>query len=129
MSERTNYEIDDYEILSVAPTNDFVAVYVDEGLDGQCDLIANRVDAIGLVRITRRYVEGVKGYHYDEEIDDPDTWTEIAGLELIDGTWERCEEACNFAGLMRVGDDISRFNSLIDKRYRDKLRKPLITGL
>jgi hypothetical protein len=106
VSKVTDWSYEEYELLQVVLTREFEAVYAGEkDGDGLHPLTSWRVDAIGVARVTTRYVVGEIGKRIHRVVRKT-VVNEIVGLEFEDGYWQVCNEASNFAGLMKSGGDI-----------------------
>lgn len=112
-----------YELLSFQLTDQFVAVFAEVADDGLTDLFPLPLDAIGLARITTRFVEGVRGIdgHW-RETEDPDIYNNLVGLQLEDGYWLIANEWDNFSGIAKAGAQIADTHGCLDRNNFRKLR-------
>jgi hypothetical protein len=95
------------------PVENHEAVFADKQADGSCRLISNPIDLLALANATTKWWRGHPGKVYD-------THTErvVVGVEMVEGTFQICQEADNFAGLCRAGDDISRATWFLKPEYK-----------
>ena len=118
------WEYTDYEILQIVPTNEYRAVYCIEE-DGKASLQAWAIDALAVAKATTRFMRrpsDAKSFVAGRDCQDPDTRNEVVGVNLADGFWEVCNQVANFAGLCRVGQDISQCTGELRPEYLDKLK-------
>lgn len=98
----------DYEILQVVPAAGYVAVYIQtRSEDGARYLSAEPIHLLAVVRVAEKTWEypnniGRPGRIVSEE----PARTEVVGIDLSDGYFQVCNEACNLAGYARDGEDI-----------------------
>lgn len=95
------------ELLSITPTNDFHAVFIDDEPYGAGTkrLITNRVDAIGIAKVCTYKYSHYEGWAFPEK-ELLSTQNEIVHLALENkygGGWSIQEDAGNFAGVIRIG--------------------------
>jgi hypothetical protein len=111
-----------FEILQFQLTNDFVAVYADKAEDGFVDLDAIPVQAIGLAKLTTKYLERTSEKAKWEEWSEPEFRNEMVGLELDEGSWHVSNESENFAGICKSGSDITKAIGELIGKYHGKFR-------
>ena len=111
-----------YELMSLTPVTGYVAVFVQDADDGAAYLETESVDAVGLANVTTHFHELPPGWKTSREHRERETEVEPVTLILMDGGWEICEEAFNFAGLARSGNDITKVNSQLNYSYLKRLR-------
>jgi hypothetical protein len=116
-------EATEYKVLSFQLTRDFVAVFAEEAPDGLVDLEAQSIDAVGVARVTRRmFLVDESGAEVIGHEREPDVITDVVGLWLADGYFQIVNESSNFAGLARVGDDISQATGCLEGSLLRRLR-------
>ena len=110
------FETKDFEILNVSQCNGILAVYAedDESNPGMHKLVAYPVNFIAVAKVTIRHMKD-KG-SYVRECEPATVRNEVIGIELIEGWFAPCEEACNFAGYCMEGEDISKAVGMLDIR-------------
>lgn len=100
------YEVTYYELKQICLTQEFQGVWFS---DEKQELFADVLDAIGLAeestRVFSRDGNVVENY--------PPTM-EVVGLVVLDGLWDIVNEAANYAGMCRVGEDISEATGHLD---------------
>lgn len=106
------WQFDEFQLLQVTPCHKMLAVYAmeDESQPGKHKLEAYPIHFIAVAKVTTRFLERPKSapkYTCGMEYQKPDVRNDIVGLDLVDGLFEVCNEASNFAGYCREGDDIS----------------------
>lgn len=122
MSDRQRWETTKYELLSVQPTDRFVAIYAIVADDGLCDLETRPIHAVGIAKVITRYYRG--NFTDKVEIREPEISQDIVGLMLREGYFQIVNEDSNFGGLMGLGGNIyeslgylkSEFSNLRDDR-------------
>lgn len=117
------WSMTDYEILSFELTAQFVAVFAEKGDDGITDLFSEPIQAIGLAKVTTQHVEGIRGKGVMRDIDEPDIRNELIALQLRDGYWQIANDASNFSGVAKVGDDISTATGYLNRMEYRTLRR------
>lgn len=98
---------DSYELLQIAPVSGVEAIYaVAQEVDGSAILDSWPIDAIGVAKVTTRYFEYPDVYDgTSREYKKPTFSREVVGLQLNEGWYSVCNEADNFAGLMKTGQN------------------------
>lgn len=82
-----------YELVTFTPTREFVAVYHTGPLPPGRRLWTWPLDGVGLARVTEPgRLDGAPR-------------VEVVGLLLTEGAWEVANEAANYCGMCRPGDD------------------------
>jgi hypothetical protein len=109
------WTVTDYEILSVAPTDRFEAVYlIDDAIE------VSPVDAIAAVKVIERRLarppgspRGTSG----EEVS-RDEYNDVVGIELDgSGSFVVSNEASNFLGLVRKGEDPNSLRPFVPETF------------
>lgn len=96
--------MDVYEIRQLIPVSDYEAVYSHTHGDGEPKTFTrNRIEFIG-VAMTKVLDDGI--WRND--------WRAIVGIELCDGSFHICNEADNFEGFVRCGEELSCEHKRID---------------
>jgi len=124
MSKVTNVDV--YQLVQIMPADGYVAVFAveDLGSPGDYRLAPVPVDCLGLASITTETHEEIQ---IDEDVrllspgQKFGPVTEVVGLILEEGEWQIANEAENFAGLARSGEDISSVTWSLDPVYKDNL--------
>ena len=97
-----------YKILQVVPCEGVFAVYAieDEANPGKFNLDKEPIKFLALVEITTEHYVTVN--ETSTRVTQTDTDNDVVGLTLLpEGWFEVCNQADNFAGYCREGDDIS----------------------
>ena len=106
------WEYDQYELLSITPCENVLAVYAEEDTEeeGMFKLAAYPIRFLATAKRTTRFRQkpknsppGTVGMEYAE----PDVENVVVGLELENGWFSVCNEMDNFAGYCFRGEDIS----------------------
>jgi hypothetical protein len=115
-SERTCYG----QILQISPVTGYFAVFAyDAEEKGKYKLEADRIDALGVAEVNI--------FHYRREGEgwivtrEEKASNEVVGLALYGGCFEIVNSACNFAGLLREGEDIRHAIDCLEFKYLDNL--------
>jgi len=112
-----------HKLLSFQLTNDYVGVFAEEVSRGVFELVPRSIQAIGLAESTTTYFERLKKDHRNKrEYRKPDVWVQVVTLWLFDGEWEICESFDNFAGVCKIGDDITKATGHLQYEYRLKIK-------
>lgn len=111
----------DYRILQIMPGDGYLVVYAMEK-DGKTYLESRPCEMLAVVDVTtvdyRRH-KSAKLSDY-EEIEKNES-SDVAALCLSGGWWEVCNQDSNYAGMCRVGEDISEVTGYLTRDYLKKL--------
>lgn len=112
-----------FSLLSVTPTQDFLAVLYDVD---ENRLYSWTADAIGVAKVKTVTCQcpvdslGNRDFDRTEEVE-VDFHREAVTLSLCDNELHVDREFDNYAGMCRVGDDISKVTAHLDMKYGDRL--------
>lgn len=129
------WEYDSYEIRQIVLTTEYQAVYAEEDKNGDCTLRAYPLDALGVATVSRHFLRRsitdrpAKKYQPGEEYQPPDITQDIVGLDLADGYFQVVQDANNFAGIARKGEDINQATGYLEYEYSKLLPKAEAAGL
>lgn len=118
MPELSKWEATEYEVISVAQADKMLAVYAQRHPteEGKFELVADPIHFVGVAKVTTLFFEKRDDEKYGRQVDTEFIGTKVVGLDLCEGFFQVCNEASNFAGLMREGDDIDRTNYCLSHR-------------
>ena len=127
-TKATTWESDWYDILSVVPAANLLAVFayeIESGEDaGMYELVAEPIRFLAVCKVTTKHCRGVKGEIGKVKIDYEESRNEVCGLQLYEGgVFEVVNEASNFAGLMYEGDDINQCTGHLEYNITKKLKR------
>lgn len=116
-----SWQFDEYEILQVIQCTGIQAVYAqeDEANPGKFRLEGGPIELLAVAKKTTTFLEKAKDAPIAtrwRKCKDAEVENVIVGLELIDGSFEVCNEASNFAGYCRDGDDITKATAHLPTR-------------
>jgi len=104
------------------PATGFVAVFaMDSETSDKCWLESVPIDLLAVVDVVEKTLEGKIGA-VGREVG-REEYTDVVGLELDDGFFQVVNDASNFAGLQRVGEDINDAIGSLHVEYRRKLER------
>lgn len=105
-----------FEILNVTPVENMLAVYAQPHPTehGKHHLVPEPIYFIGVAKVETKFYEMQPGCN-SQCVDRCDSGTRVVGLVLAEGYFDVCNEAGNFAGLMREGDNILDANGFLDE--------------
>ncbi len=124
------WQYDSYEVLNITPCTGYLAVWAVDCEDGsgECEMWSHPVDALSVARVTTTFLERPFGSSkVGVEYAQREVRNKIVGLELLDGWFDVVQDADNFAGLCREGDDIQQMDGCLKPKYHERLRKPPAT--
>lgn len=120
MANCERWSADDYKILQIVldVPSCYKAVWampVDDAQPrGEHRLVAEEIEAFGVVEITTTHYRRAKGHEGAGTIESTDVNSDIAVLMCIEGWWQVANECNNFAGIMKEGQDIEECCGLLD---------------
>ena len=109
-----------YELQTVTQVVGMNAVYADShpSEKGKFHLVAFPIYFMGVAKVTRtEYCDVGAGLDL-RKVQTLDEGTTIVGLELADGYFEVCNDADNFAGLLRDGEPIHDATGFLSSKYQ-----------
>jgi len=116
------WQVKDYTIRQIMPATGFVAVFaMDSETSDKCWLESVPIDLLAVVDVVEKTLEGKIGA-VGREVG-REEYTDVVGLELDDGFFQVVNDASNFAGLQRVGEDINDAIGSLHVEYRRKLER------
>lgn len=100
------WETESFEIISISPADGLLAVYAEEDPDnpGFHILKSYPVHFIGVARVTTKY--WAREQNRGPAMVGTEIHKRVVGIDLSDGYFTPCDEASNFSGIARAGDDI-----------------------
>lgn len=107
-AEDSYYNVDSYEILQVIPVSGYSAVFSQPHPteEGKLLLEPEPIHFLGLVKVTVESFVRRSGFKSSISLGSECIGNRLLGLTLCGGFFDVCDEASNFAGLIRDGDDI-----------------------
>lgn len=117
--DETECTVDTFELLNVVPVTDMFAVYAvpHPTQHGKFCLEKSPIHFIGVAKVTEIT------YRLCDVISKKRVDNRIVGVDLADGYFTVCDEANNFAGLMKDGDQIDSITGCLVAQYLDHLVK------
>ena len=105
---KDKWDVDDYEVISVTAVDGMVAVYAYEHPTekGKFYLHHEPLSFVGVAKVFTKFYERVAGKDYGHVVQTVSNGTKVVGIDLSEGYFTVCNEADNFAGIMREGDNI-----------------------
>jgi hypothetical protein len=116
-----SYIITTYEIIQLVPVTGYCAVYAFDAEDGSGGLVlgVKPIAALALAKVEEKVCHSPGVCSPARRIPN-----EIVGVELSeDGSFEICQESCNFAGLCREGEDFSECYAYLAPDMIDRLQE------
>jgi hypothetical protein len=107
-----DFELKNYELLQVFSVSGMLTVFAieDDENEGKFKLEAEPLSLMALAKVTTRSIRRARDapeFSPGTDLHSPDVRNEIVGVYLDGGMFEVCNEASNFAGYCKEGDDIA----------------------
>lgn len=108
-----------FELINVVPAADMFAVYAvpHPTQEGKFYLEEDRIHFLGIAKVNEHTYQGDDHSMLSKLIKTRQLPNRVVGLDLCEGYFSVCDEADNFAGLMKDGDDINDATGCLSSSY------------
>lgn len=116
MADKKQWSVDHYTVISVTQVSGMFAVYAYDHPteNGKFYLHKEPLHFVGIAKVRTSVMRTDSNGKTCSRISELENGTQVVGLDLSEGFFTVCDEACNFAGLMREGDDIDNVTGCLN---------------
>ena len=120
------WEYVEYILEQIVLTSDFQFVLCLEDDGRPAYLEGFPLDALAVATATTHFMRAPAPRDFkasEEDYRASESVKDVVGLELVDGYFQIVNEAANFAGICKKGDDATKVDGCLSVEYLDKLKK------
>jgi len=121
------WDYSEYKLLSLMPVSGIFCVFCCEQEDGSFKQQGFPLDVLCVAEVTvvtrRRRSDLPRGEGVEVVSEVVDDNNSIVGASLTEGHFQICEQASNFSGYMKEGDDIEDVTWYLEPEHTQKLKK------